>query len=51
MGMEPPVGMGPSTFERTDEKMRTTLDVLADISFVVKRLVEVQKDYRGGNWS
>ena len=43
MGMEPSVGMGPSTSERTGEERRTTLDVLADISSVVKGLVEAQK--------
>ena len=44
MGMEPPVGMGPSTSERTDEERRTTLDVLPDISSIVKGLVEAQKE-------
>ena len=42
--MGPPVGMVPSTSERSDEERRTTLDVLADISSVVKGLVEAQKE-------
>ena len=42
--MEPPIGMVPSTSKRTDEERRTTLDVLADISSVVKGLVEAQKE-------
>ena len=44
MGMDPPVGLGPSTSERTDVERRTTLDVSADISSVVKGLVEAQKE-------
>ena len=44
VGMEPPVEMGSSTSERTDEERRTTLDVLADISSIVKGLVEAQKE-------
>ena len=45
MGMEPPIGMVPSRSERTDEERRTTLDMLADISSVVKGLVEAQKEH------
>ena len=43
MGIEPPVGMVPSTSERTDEERRTTLDMLADISSIVRGLVEAEK--------
>ena len=43
MGMEPPVGTRSVTSERIEEERRTTLDVLADISSVVKGLVEAQK--------
>ena len=42
--MGPPVGLMPSTSERRDEERRTTLDVLADITSVVKGLVEAQKE-------
>ena len=45
MGMEPPVGTRPFTTERTDEERRTTIDVLADVSSVVKGLVEAQKEH------
>ena len=44
MEMGPPIGMVPSTSEKTDEEKRTTPDVLADISSVVKGLVEAQKE-------
>ena len=44
MEMEPLIGMVASMSERTDEERRTTLDVLADISSVVKGLVEAQKE-------
>ena len=37
--------MVPSMSERSDEKRRTTLDMLADISSVVKGLVEAQKEH------
>ena len=44
MGMGLPVRTRPFTTERTDEERRTTLDVLPDIGFIVKGLVEAQKE-------
>ena len=46
VGTEPPVGLTSSASEKSDEERRSTLEVLADISSVVKKLVEAQKEHK-----
>ena len=45
-GTKPPVGLASSASEKSDEERRSTLEVLADISSVVKKLVEAQKEHK-----